>query len=57
MVKNERDYCIRSDPRMPSWRPQTTLPLLQERKASEPLSIKLRRVTDNACTVRVHTEY
>jgi len=57
MVKNERGYCIRSDPLMPSWRPQPTLPLLQERKAREPLSIKLRRVTDNAYTERVHTEY
>jgi hypothetical protein len=41
---------------MPSWRPQATLPLLQERKASELLSIKLRRVTDNVCTQRVQTE-
>ena len=41
---------------MPSWRPQTTLSLLQERKANELLSIKLRHVTDNVCNQRVQTE-
>jgi len=55
MVKNERNYCVRSDPRMTSWLPQTTLPSLQERKASELLSIKLRRVTGNVCIQRVQS--
>lgn len=41
---------------MPSWRPQTTLSLLQERKASELLSIKLRRATDSVCNQSVQTE-